>query len=72
MTHSESNDSYTMYKRRSTAYACFRYYRFNFLSVISWDAFLKIKVMKRIQRNKTLFSYLLDKPLQTVQSSEIT
>ena len=45
---------------------------FNFLSVISWDAFLKIKVMKRIQRNKTLFSYLLDKPLQTVQSSEIT
>ena len=26
-----------------------------FLSVISWDAFLKIKVMKRTQRNKTLF-----------------
>jgi len=30
MTHSELNHSYTMYKRRSKAYARFHYYRFNF------------------------------------------
>ena len=68
MTHSELNHSYTMYKGGLKTYARFRYYRFNFLSVISWDAFLKILVMKKIQLNKAIFSYLLDKPLKMSNS----